>query len=308
MEAAGLVPPAGRLVSDGRIHRCGVAGKKPSNRGGAYKLTPDGLFGGWQNWPAGTPWEEWRAAEPSQLTPEQRAEILAAGRQATAERLAEEKRLREAARLKAIEMWGQAVEGQHPYLDRKGICSNGSRVLGKLLLVPVRDFDGRLHSLQTIDADGSKLFLPGGHVKGHCHWIRRGQETGPVVYLCEGFSTGSTIHTAMGGRPVVVGFNCGNLLPVCQELRRRLPRVRIVVCADNDHETAGNPGLTHAREVVDTVARVRLAVPEGVEGTDFNDLQRERGTDEVKRQLSTTRGRAEIACLDGGSDAMLAPC
>ena len=85
-----------------------------------------------------------------------------------------------------------------------------------------------------------------------------------------------------------MAYNCGNLLPVCQELRRRLPTARIVVCADNDHATEGNPGLTHAREAA-TAAHARLAVPEGMTGTDFNDVQAELGITNVTRQLSTTR-------------------
>ena len=90
MAAAGLVPPT-ELVDDGRIHRCGIDGKKRSNRSGAYSITPDGRFGGYQNWASGSEWQSWRAAMPSQLTPAQRAAILEVGRQATANRLADEK-------------------------------------------------------------------------------------------------------------------------------------------------------------------------------------------------------------------------
>ena len=126
MMEAGLVPPT-ELVDDGRIHRCGIDGKKRSNRSGAYSITPDGMFGGMQNWSSGSGWESWRAVMPSQLTPAQREAILEVGRQATTKRIAEEKLGHERARLKAIDMWGKAVEGAHPYLDRKGICSNGSR-------------------------------------------------------------------------------------------------------------------------------------------------------------------------------------
>ena len=269
MQTAGLVPPP-RLIDDGDPHRC---------KGGDYALSKDGRWGAYRL--TGGSWLGWSALEDT----EQAAQL----RREERDRLeAEEKQLRLAAAKKAAEMWREAREGSHPYLDKKGICSNGSRVLGELLLVPVRDFAGRLHSIQTISADGTKLFLKGGAIAGHCHWIRRGQEDGPAVYVCEGFATGATVHAAMGGRPVVVAFQCGNLLAVCEKLRRRLPRGRIVVCADNDHATGGNPGLTHAREAAKAI-HARLAVPEGMRGTDFNDLAHECGTDEVKRQLSTTR-------------------
>jgi putative DNA primase/helicase len=287
MEAAGLVPPE-CLLDDGRIHRCQVEGKKRSNRSGAYSITPDGRFGGYQNWASGSEWQSWRASMPSDLTPAQREAILEVGRQATAKRIAEEKLGHERARLKAIDMWGKATEGAHPYLDRKGICSNGSRVLGKLLLVPLCDWAGNLHTLQTIQPDGTKLFLKGGSPKGRFRWIRIGQETGPVVYVCEGFATGSTIHAATGCKPVVVAINCGNLGPVCEVLRHHLPKTRIVVCADDDHGSPDNPGLTKATEAAKAV-RGRLSVPSGMEGTDFNDLMHERGIAEVSRQLLTTK-------------------
>jgi putative DNA primase/helicase len=231
---------------------------------------------------------------PSQLTPAQRAAILEVGRQATAKRLADEKLGRERARLKAIDMWGKAVEGAHPYLDRKGICSNGSRVLGKLLLVPLCDWAGNLHTLQTIQPDGTKLFLKGGSPKGRFHWIRCGQETGPVIYIVEGFATGSTVHAATGGKPVAVAFNCGNLLPVCEVLRHHLPKTRIVVCADDDRDTPGNPGLTKAMEAARAI-RARIAIPRFMGGTDWNDLHQELGIMEAKRQLMSTKVPLTVA-------------
>ena len=293
MMEAGLVPPT-ELVDDGRIHRCGIDGKKRSNRSGAYSITPDGRFGGYQNWASGSEWQSWRAVMPSQLTPAQREAILEVGRQATTKRIAEEKLGHERARLKAIDMWGKATEGAHPYLDRKGICSNGSRVLGKLLLVPLCDWAGNLHTLQTIQPDGTKLFLKGGSPKGRFHWIRIGQETGPVVYVCEGFATGSTIHAATGCKPVVVAINCGNLGPVCEVLRHHLPKTRIVVCADDDRETPGNPGLTKAMEAARAI-RGRIAIPRWMGGTDWNDLHQELGIMEARRQLMSTKVPLTVA-------------
>ena len=73
---AGLVAPK-VLLDDGRIHRCGVEGKKPSNKSGAYRISSDGIWGGFQNWAEGSPWQQWKAANPSQLTREQRYKFLA---------------------------------------------------------------------------------------------------------------------------------------------------------------------------------------------------------------------------------------
>lgn len=281
MVEAGLVPPE-RLLADGRIHRCGVEGKKRSNKSGAYAITEDGRFGGFENWAMASGWVKWKTAKAPQLTPEERADFRA--RQRASKDAEREERA--AARHKAAWMWGKAIEGRHPYLDAKGICSNGSRVLGELLLVPMRDWFGEIHSVQTVTTTGEKRFLRGGRL-GECfHWIRCGLATGPVIYVCEGFATGATIHAATGGKPVVVAFCASNLLPVCRVLRANLPRAVVVVCADND-KTAGNPGVTAATAAALEIGG-RLAVPMGIDGTDFNDLAKEKGISEAREVLKRT--------------------
>jgi putative DNA primase/helicase len=282
MQAAGLVPPKS-LIDDGRIHRCQVDGKKPSNKSGAYRLTPDGEFGGFENWATGSGWQQWRPAKPSQLTSEQRCAFLAAQR-ASADKEREE---RKQAREKARWMWGKAREGGHPYLDRKGICSNGSRVLGELLLVPMMDWDGEIHSVQTITSEGEKRFLKGGRLGGCFHWVRIGEATGPMLYVCEGFATAATVHAATGGKPTVVAFCAANLLPVAKVLREKIPRAVIVVCADNDAKTPGNPGVTAATKAALEVGG-RIVIPYVDGGTDFNDVANVLGIAEAKRQLSTS--------------------
>lgn len=277
MMDCGLVPPE-RLIADGRIHRCAVEGHR--RKSGAYRISPDGFWGGFENWSNGLGWQKWQGAKPSQLTPEQRAAIDEARRRLEAET----RREREAAQRRAVEMWTAATEGPHPYLDRKGICSNGSRVLGDWLVVPMADWDGRLTSVQTITKDGEKKFLRGGRFHGSFHWIRCGTAIGRKVYVCEGFATGSTIHAATGGKPVCVAFACGNLLPVCRILRAHLPTQLIIVCADNDHATDGNPGVTKALQAAEAVGGL-VCIPNGMDGTDFNDLQTEHGIDWVTEQL-----------------------
>ncbi|MPN61615.1 DNA primase TraC [bioreactor metagenome] len=57
-----------------------------------------------------------------------------------------------------------------------------------------------------------------------------------------------------------MAFDAGNIKPVAQAIRRKFPALCLVICADNDTETAGNPGLTAAREAARAV-RAALAVP-----------------------------------------------
>lgn len=170
----------------------------------------------------------------------------------------------------------------HPYLTAKRVKAHGLRIHGGVLLVPVRDAKGVLHSLQSIAADGSKRFLPSGRVKGCYHAI--GRVSGKVL-ICEGYATGATLYEQTK-HAVAVAFNSGNLLPVAKALRAKFPCIDVVICADDDHATEGNPGLTAATEAARAVGGL-LAVPDfaGLDrqatDTDFNDLQRLAGCVEV---------------------------
>ena len=73
----------------------------------------------------------------------------------------------------------------------------------------------------------------------------------------------------MSVTPVAVAFDAGNLLPVAQSLRAKFPHIEITLCADNDLNTPGNPGLTKAREAAAAVGAL-LAVPPYA--GDFNDM------------------------------------
>lgn len=137
----------------------------------------------------------------------------------------------------------------HPYLQRKKVRAVGLRQLRESLLVPLRDGAGVLHSLQFIGADGSKRFLTGGRMRGCYFAIGRPVD---ALLLCEGYATAATVFEATG-RACAVAFNAGNLLPVARVLRAKFPRLRIVVCADNDAATPGNPGLTKATEAARAV-------------------------------------------------------
>jgi putative DNA primase/helicase len=151
------------------------------------------------------------------------------------------------------------------------------------LIVPMRDTAGQLHSLQTIQPDGDKRFLYGGRVNGCYHSI--GKKPVDVLIVCEGYATGASIHEATG-YPVVVAFNAGNLKAVALALRAKYPDLKIIIAADDDHQTEGNPGMTKAQAAAQAVGAA-VAVPTFPAGrpdkaTDFNDLHQLAGLDAVK--------------------------
>jgi len=185
---------------------------------------------------------------------------------------------------KAVAIWNAAIPANddHPYLVRKGIKANGARLHKGVLVIPVRSGD-ELLSLQFIAEDGGKRFLSGGRITGGYFSIGtiRGAE---ALCIAEGFATGATIHQATG-YPVAVAFNAGNLEPVANAMRQKLPNLPMIICADDDAGTEGNPGITKANlAAVATGAKVAVPVfgdqrPDGA--TDFNDMAALVGLDAV---------------------------
>lgn len=74
---------------------------------------------------------------------------------------------------------------------------------------------------------------------------------------------------------MLAAMSCGNLEAVAVGARNCWPETEIIVAADDDSRTPGNPGVRFARRAAEMV-RGRLALPEfppNVTGTDFNDMR-----------------------------------
>ena len=290
--AAGLEAPDS-INPDGAIHRFSTNGKRGDDSGW-YVLHTDGVaagaFGCWRSGLQST----WCAKSDHTLTD--------AERHAHRQRVASMKAQREADLLAtqqqashtAAALWQSATlaPAAHEYLTRKGVQAHGVKVDGDKLLIPMRDTAGTLHSLQTIAPDGDKRFHPGGRLKGCYHSI--GKLAG-VLIVCEGYATGASIHEATG-QAVAVAFNAGNLEPVALALHAKYPDLKIIVAADDDHLTDGNPGIAKATAAALAVGGL-LAVPEfpagrGDKDTDFNDLHQLAGADTVFGCIEAARAVA----------------
>ena len=293
LRARDIVPPE-PIVADGRLHRCHAAGRH--GRGdAAYLLHLDGIpAGGLENWRDELGWQTWRCELSRALTDAERHVLRERTQAARAERDRDTEARHAAARATAARLWAAAAPATsgHPYLTRKGVQPFGLRVWRGVLLVPVRDLAGGLHSLQFIGADGGKRFLRAGRVQGLGCWVGSSpdsDDTQSPILIAEGFATAASLHEATD-QPVAVAFNAGNLEPLARAVRDRWRRMPIIVCADDDHHTAGNPGLTLARGAARAVAG-RLAVPDfgdtrPPDATDFNDLHRLRGVSAVLTSLA----------------------
>lgn len=271
LDAAGL-STKDKIVADGKLHRFHVNGDRPGSKNGWYVLYGDGLpagsFGSWKTGFKGT----WCAKAENTLTTAEREEFRRRMDAARKAREAEEQARRVAACEKALVIWKASppAPDDHPYLVKKGVRNHGLRLHKGTLVIPLRDSAGNLHSLQFIDGEGNKRFLSGGRKKG-CYFAIGS----PLESLCiaEGYATAASIHESTG-LPVAVAFDAGNLESVARALRAKFPEIEITLCADNDTETPGNPGLTKAREAAAACGAL-LAVPP-CHG-DFNDLYRGAG-------------------------------
>ncbi|MEO8629599.1 MAG: AAA family ATPase [Betaproteobacteria bacterium] len=290
IQSCGLVPPDS-IEADGKLHRFASNGKRGDDSGyyGLYgDGVPAGFFGDWRT----GIYETWRADIGRTLTRTEevahRAKVLAMQQEREAAKSIEQAD----AATKAAEIMRTAVPApdDHAYLVAKGISANGARIYDGTLLIPMR-VGLELHSLQFISADGDKRFLTGGRVAG-CYFSIGRLDNAAALCIAEGFATGATIHQA-AGYPVAVAFTAGNLGAVAEGMRQRFPKVRLILCADDDAATAGNPGLTKAtaaaRAVNGLLAVPRFGIDRRADQSDFNDMWLESGTDAVKRAIVDAR-------------------
>lgn len=260
MEAFGLVvdrPP--RL--DGTPTRYRMAGKR-SRSGFVVANQVDGkLYATFGTWMDRTQDQKWtnNGAGTEYCSAQWQALALNAER--------EREKLHAEASRKAAELWNMAKPGEHPYLEKKGVQAHNSRVLRNMLLVPYYAPDGTLATLQQIFPDGKKLLLKHGRISGCCCPIPGDSSR---IYICEGFATGATINE-LTGHKVLVAYSTSNLLPVAKTARQTWPHAKIILAADNDHATEGNPGVKAASSAADAIG-AEVVIPECPPGTDFNDM------------------------------------
>ena len=286
---AGLVLP-GEPIMDGKLHRVAVVDGKPTARDGAYVGFTDGKPSGFiQNFRAGTK-ETW-STEGKELSPQERAHMSAQMELAKLQRAADLAVQHESTAAKVVAKWDRLTDvplsGENAYLVRKGVEAHGVKFNGEQLVVPARDAEGKLWTLQSIAAEpgGAKMFEKGGRKTGHFHLIGE-PKPGETILVAEGYATGASLYEA-SRKPVVVAFDAGNLDPVVASIKQRYPNHPIYVMGDNDHHLPVNQGVEKAIAVANK-HHVGVGFPEfqnkaGL--SDFNDLQVREGRDVLSTQV-----------------------
>jgi putative DNA primase/helicase len=117
--------------------------------------------------------------------------------------------------------------------------------------------------------------LKGGRKKG-CHIpLADIPDHPPKVYICEEWATAVTFATELHpGEHVLAGVDADNMKHVALAMRERWPDVEIVIAADDDRPTAGNPGVSAALAVSGRVIKPNWPKDAPVDLSDFNDWAR----------------------------------
>ena len=301
----------GPPLMDGQLHRVPVEGDRGRERSGAYKGHLDGRPAGfYQNFKTGGEKVYWKAdSKATALTAQERAQQAAEAAQSRHERAQQREQMYERAAGLADAIWEAAAPvSQSAYLQSKDVAATGLRegrhgqhitVRGEdgnerqksiagMLIVPVRGADGEMASLQLIQPDGAKMFLPNGRMDTGHFAVGDVNRPGPLL-IAEGYATAATVHE-LTGHPVLVAFNAGNLAKVAELYRTQYPERAIYIAGDTDLGKPSNVGRIKAEEAAAAIGGKALfpVFPDGVKGTDWNDLAKASGRDTTKMLLQAS--------------------
>lgn len=187
------------------------------------------------------------------------------------------------------------------YLGRKGLSDLKIRNIkyhNEILILPLMDINNKIWSLQFIGKDSSKILMKNGKKLGN-FFILQGTDKSlnvldkKIIYLVEGFATAGTIYQATD-QCVIVCFDAYNIEHVLLNLIKKFPTKEYIVAADNDLWKDKNTGKEIAEALLQKYRdqiNIKIKLPQfnlddkDKSPTDFNDLHKLRGIEEVRKQL-----------------------
>lgn len=236
----------------------------------------------------------------------QKAQVKAAIAQANKDRA--EGYAREA--LEAQKFWDKLPDkGQSEYLKRKGLedCflfseeDLGVRFESNTIIVPIRDIDGKIQSIERIFPDGKKLFWKGAKKQGGCHVIGKIKDK---IYFSEGFATSASIHLATN-QACVDCFGLNSIEQVVDLYRGKFPEKELIICGDKNtsegsqsERIATEAAKLHSVAIVfPSFSSIDSSLPPP---TDFNDLHTREGLEALRKILCQNTSLVVIPKMDEG--------
>lgn len=276
----------GAIFADGKIHKFDVDRRR--DRAGWYCYFSDSQAGAYGSWKGEK--YKWSAENGDKWDEAKKAEFKKRMKKVEEDRA----NAKQKAKKRAQFIWEKATEAsqEHPYLKAKGVKAYGLRQYKGALIVPVRDAEGVIESIQFISLSGDKRFLTDGHIQGNFFEIPGNDQR----ILCEGYATGASEHEATGATVIIV-FNAGNLQAVAGKVKAD------IIASDNDQwtrkpdGTPWNPGKEKALSI-GWKFNLKVAIPEFLDvepkPTDFNDLHTLEGIEAVKKQIEAAKHPRDI--------------
>ncbi len=265
MRESGMAPTKpSDIKANGEICRFNVQGDKPGRKNGWVVLHAEGkyaaaVFGSWR---LGVR-HHWASNSFSAATPAKQAGFRALiERKARAEETRRATGWEKTARIasRRLRKYSRATPSA-PYLRARGVSPHGILQSGRVLIIPLRDVDGKVWTYQKIWPNGKKRFLKGGKKRG-CFYALGGTIKYNLI-LAEGFATAASVFEATR-IPTFMAVDAGNLEPVAAALRAKYPLADIIIAADDDAETEEsdgiNPGIVFAEKAARSV-NGRVAYP-----------------------------------------------
>lgn len=185
------------------------------------------------------------------------------------------------------------IKAKHAFLGHghgvRSVVDKKFIVHGNLFVPLIDAMTGQFRSIQRISAtlnhEGkfTKGFFSGVSVKGLvCELIpylvggvfsiklnesaRREELDTDTLFICEGFATGLAVYEIADFQaPVICSMSANNICNVAAVYRKRYPRMKIFIAADND-----TAGLKAAHEAVTLGYANDISIPP-IEGGDWND-------------------------------------
>jgi len=297
----------GHPIMDGNRHRIALVDDKKGEKSGFYVGHLDGHPAGYIENNRTKVSMKWKSKGYA-LSDEDRAKIQAEAATKLAARAAQVAAAYErAAKRVGTQLASLSpVTAPTPYLAAKGIAPQAGAwtdAEAQTTYIPAYDKDGKLWTMQYVNADGTKRFAKDSRKEG-CFHVVGGQDalaSAPAIVIGEGYATMASISEAVGFA-TVAAFDSGNLPAVAAALREVYPDKAFIVAGDDDVAVKNNPGRAKAAEAARAVGGEVLLptfAPGEQQGapksfSDFNDLATKSvlGKEAVVRQVKPAIDRA----------------
>jgi len=327
-------------VMDGSKQRIQVEGDKPNEKSGFYVAFSDGMPNGFFTNNRTGESTKWKSKGYS-LSDEERAHLQATAATKLAEREAVKVETQTRISNELSEFFNASPAASahgHEYLNTKQIKGNEAKIatvatlesLGNSnvkvatsineaqelradknhivfmqgdLLIPARDEDDKLWSIQSIQDNGFKGFSSGAKKEGNYCITSEQKSLSDVdaIIISEGYATSKTVSNVVNNSVgTVAAFDSNNLKVVAEKLAKKYPDKPIIIAGDDDRKSELKPphfintGKVKGNEAATAVKGLAVfpvfAHGEAENGlSDFNDLavKSKLGKDALTRQINS---------------------